>query len=355
MKLKSESIVGSKTKAVLAACFAGNNEHKNAYEHTIVSPRMYYDAKEELTKEIKDGRNVLNAIIEKVSLKTQLTEPTTVAEAKSPMVFISHSSKDKDFAEALVDMLEVLEFDSSNLFCSSIDGYGIGLSEDIFETLRSIFNGHNIFVIFIHSPHYYNSPISLNEMGAAWVLKTGFCSFLTTDMKFEMMKGVVNDKTISIKVDADDAPSRLTQLKDKLISTFCLKSIDNIKWERKRQTFLTKVLTIKYEKESVIEETQTFNLDDDEIQVLKEWIDSGGRPSIEQHYMGNRVVYYLGKGYEVNNAKDQAEWEDFFERLLSYGLIDYDGHDKSGHPNYKLKKAAYDFVNEETINKNTKY
>ena len=283
-----------------------------------------------------------------------LTKIATVADPKSPMVFISHSSNDKEFAEALVDMLEVLGFDSSSLFCSSVDGYGIGLGEDIFETLRSLFNEHSLFVIFIHSPRYYKSPISLNEMGAAWVLKTDFCSFLTTDMKFEMMKGVVNDKNISIKVDADDVSSRLTQLKDKLISTFGLKSIDSIRWERRRQVFLNKVLTIKYEKEPVEEEAKVINLDDDEFQVLEEWVESGGRPSIEQHYMGNRVVFYLGRGYEVNKAKDQVEWEDFFERLLSYGFIECVGRDKGGHPNYKLKKAAYDYVKMKN-KKKTKY
>ena len=163
---------------------------------------------------------------------------------KTPMVFISHSSKDKDFAEALVVLLEDLGMDSTNVFCSSINGYGVGLSQDIFETLRSLFNEHNLFVIFIHSPRYYKSPVSLNEMGAAWVLKTDFCSFLTSDMEFSNMSGVVNDSKISIKVNNNDAPARLTELKDKLIALFGLKNIDAIKWERKRNAFLDRVNTI---------------------------------------------------------------------------------------------------------------
>ena len=169
------------------------------------------------------------------------------AGQKPPMVFISHSSKDKDFADALVVLLEDIGFDSSNLFCSSIDGYGVGLSEDIFETLRSLFNEHDLYVIFIHSPRYYESAVSLNEMGAAWVLKTDFCSLLTNDMEFRNMSGVVNDSKISIKVDNTDAPARLTELKDKLISLFGLKAIDAIKWERKRQVFLNRVTNIKNE------------------------------------------------------------------------------------------------------------
>lgn len=170
-------------------------------------------------------------------------------KVKSPMVFISHSSKDKKFVEALVVMMEDIGFDRSNLFCSSVDGYGIGLSEDIFETLRALFREHNLFVIFIHSPRYYKSPVSLNEMGAAWVLRTDFCSFLTTDMDFNMMKGVVNGSTLSIKVNAEDIEARLTELKDKLTHLFHLSPIDSIKWERKRNAFLKAVNDIEYNKE----------------------------------------------------------------------------------------------------------
>ena len=167
--------------------------------------------------------------------------------SKTPMVFVSHSAKDKRFVEALVDLLESLGFTSENLFCSSIDGYGIPLSNDIFETLRALFSEHDLYVIFIHSPRYYSSEISLNEMGAAWVLRTDFCSILTNDMEFSGMKGVVNANSISIKVDSEEAPARLTELKDQLSKKFNLIPIDQTKWERKRKGFLDIVKTIESE------------------------------------------------------------------------------------------------------------
>lgn len=157
---------------------------------------------------------------------------------KTPMVFISHSTKDKSFVEALVDLLESLGLTKNNLFCSSVDGYGIPLGVDIFATIRGLFNEHELYVIFIHSPRYYESPVSLNEMGAAWVLKTDFCSILTKDMEFRDMTGVVNNSTLSIKVDNDDAPARLTEMKERLVNMLGLIPIDEIKWERKRTNFL---------------------------------------------------------------------------------------------------------------------
>lgn len=81
-------------------------------------------------------------------------------------------------------------------------------------------------------------------MGAAWVLKTDFCSILSCDMKFEDMDGVVNKQSLSIKVDNADAPARLNELKEKLISLMGLVPIDETKWERKRNNFLKLVKAI---------------------------------------------------------------------------------------------------------------
>lgn len=163
---------------------------------------------------------------------------------KSPMVFISHSSKDKAFVEALVELLESIGFDESNLFCSSIDGYGIGLGEDIFDTLKRLFLEHELYVLFVHSPRYYNSTVSMNEMGAAWVLRANYYSMLTKDMNYNEMSGVVNSSSIAIKVDSDDAKARLTELKDKLCAAFSFKHISGTKWERKRDKFLEIVNSI---------------------------------------------------------------------------------------------------------------
>lgn len=165
---------------------------------------------------------------------------------KSPMVFISHNSKDKEFVEPLVDLLESIKLNKDTLFCSSVVGFGIKLGDDIFDTLRELFKNHDLFMIFIHSPRYYQSPVSLNEMGAAWILRTDFCSFFTKDMDFTKLKGVINGSNIGIKVDADDAEGRLNELYVKLQKIFNLTPLDPNTWERKRNAFLKLVNAIEY-------------------------------------------------------------------------------------------------------------
>lgn len=184
-----------------------------------------------------------NLLISQVNMQSK----DNLKKGKSPMVFISHSSKDKEFAEALVDLLESIGLDKDTLFCSSVAGYGLNLSDDIFETLRNFFLNHDLFMIFIHSPRYYKSAVSLNEMGAAWALRKGFCSILTSDMEFSGLIAVVNDRTIAIKVNEKEAKYRLNELYDKLKGIFNLTSLEMTKWERKRDNFLRSVNNIKLE------------------------------------------------------------------------------------------------------------
>lgn len=175
-----------------------------------------------------------NLLMSKVNMESENNQK----KGNSPMVFISHSSKDKEFAEALVDLLESIGLNKDTLFCSSVAGYGLGLSKNIFDTLRELFKCHDLFMIFLHSPRYYKSSVSLNEMGAAWVLRSDFCSILTKDMDFGQMNGVIDGRMISIKVDAEDAASRLNELYEKLQGIFNLTPLERNQWERKRNGFL---------------------------------------------------------------------------------------------------------------------
>ena len=92
----------------------------------------------------------------------------------------------------------------------------ICLNQDIIQTLLNMFNEHDLYVKFVHSNNYYGSAVSLNEMEAAWALKTKFCSVLLPEFEFSDMKGVVNSSKISIKMDVDrrEVQNRLNHFYD---------------------------------------------------------------------------------------------------------------------------------------------
>ncbi len=230
----------TETLEILRVLFGENSRQSNDFQNCIEENKNhFFKFRENLQSELEHCIGCLKALIKADNLKHQIKTPSKneLKEGK-PLVFISHSSKDKDFVEALVSLLESLGFDNTNLFCSSIPDYWIGLSQDILDSLHKLFVNHSLFVIFVQSPRYYESPISLNEMGAAWVLKTNYCSILTKDMQKDNMKGVVGPNTIYIKVDTPDAPARMNELKNQLTEIFELSSMTESTWERKRNIFL---------------------------------------------------------------------------------------------------------------------
>lgn len=233
---------------------------------------------------------------------------------KTPLVFISHSSKDKEFVDALVNLLDDMGFTKDTLFCSSVREYGIPLSGDIFETIRGLFLEHDLYVIFIHSPRFYGSAVSLNEMGAAWVLKTDFCSFLTNDMDYLMMKGVVNDAKLSIKVDDKEAPKLLNDLYKHLATVFSLQEMDMNKWERKRDQFLSVVRNLKYEEVKDSVEENSVDMEYKKLQIAKLKAEADARLKavirgniIESRTKGNRILKIFNAGQAI--AKNvNVEW-----------------------------------------------
>lgn len=234
------------TKAVLAACFTGVSDHKNAFERTIGSHMIYYDAKEELENEIKEGRNVLSAIIQEESLKMELqSNPSSREESakKKPLVFVSHCGSQSSFVTYLVELLEKCGFNRTNLFCSSVPGFNIDLDEDIIETLRKKFVDYDLYVLYIFSSDFFDSAYCLNEMGAAWVLQVDYSIIITKGMDETKIDGVVSKtKTrISFKDTAIQLDDRMIQLREKLLAFAGLPKVDEINWNRYYNTFKQQV------------------------------------------------------------------------------------------------------------------
>ncbi len=124
------------------------------------------------------------------------------------------------------------------------------------DYLRNQFLSFDLHVFFIHSKNYYQSVISLNEMGAAWALKTECTSILLPNFGFEEMTGVVGNQNIAIKLDSNEyeVKDNLNQLYGKLIDEFGLTRKSNSIWERRRDRFIKKVNEIAVQADSSAEQ-----------------------------------------------------------------------------------------------------
>lgn len=231
------------TQDVLLTIYSETDYHVNLFKNTITAKNIGYNYQREFTTEINNGLSVLESAYE--SLKLGLTNRKTdnSGSAKPPKIFISHKTEDKPFVNELVKLIEfVIGSDPNIIFCSSIGGYDIKPGKEILNELKRQFNDYEILFLVVHSPRYYKSPVCLNEMGASWVLGTKFISFLTPDCEYPMLKGVIDGKYMSIKVnDAQDTvSSKLNSFKDYLLDVFsCDKEkFNQTRWETLRNDFI---------------------------------------------------------------------------------------------------------------------
>ena len=247
--------------------------------HIFKSERSYFERREEVIAQaqarwqsfneeqfrrnfLNNSANITNDIYHKVNerFKKEANNQNQLNGEKSPLLFISHSTEDYDscFVKELIKLLETIGLNQSNMFCSSHPSYWIK-DGDIYDALLSKFVNHNIFVLFVQSPRFFNSPISLNEMGAAWVLKTKYWSILTNDFGFDDMRGVANDSKITIKVDNDKARYRLNDLKDCILEFFGLDDVDSNTWDYSKDNFLDSVRRIPIERPFKLIEAPKFH------------------------------------------------------------------------------------------------
>jgi hypothetical protein len=167
-------------------------------------------------------------------------------------------------------------------------------------------------------------------MGAAWVLKTGFCSILTNDMEYDKMKGVVNNANISIKVNEKEAPSLLNDLYKHLSAIFSFQEMDMNKWERKRDQFLSVVRNLKYEEVKDSVEENSVDMEYKKLQIEKLKVEAEARLKavirgniVESRTKGNRILKIFNAGQAI--AKNvNVEWLNPDDEVIvqwEFGLI----------------------------------
>ncbi len=83
-----------------------------------------------------------------------------------------------------------------------------------------------------------------------------------------------------------------------------------------------------------------------DVERLQAWTSVDNPQFFQVHFEGGSCIYGLGASnqYEIKSGKEKVEWDDFFERMQSYGFIDIENYDRHNHPIYRLKKEAYDYV-----------
>lgn len=121
-------------------------------------------------------------------------------------IFISHSSKNKNYGNALVNLLTGVGVKDDEIIFTSNDAYGIPIGQNIFEWLKSRIS-EKPHVLYLLSPEYYQSVACLNEMGAAWVVENKHTMIFTPEFNLsspEFLNGAINPREIGFYIDNHD-------------------------------------------------------------------------------------------------------------------------------------------------------
>lgn len=228
---------------------------RNEYEKEIkecLFNAIKYDISEE------EWKNQLTKKIKHIQSSIESTDINKIKNLKSEKIlFISHSSKDKEYVQELVSLIEFIGLKSKEkLFCSSIPGYDIPIEENIYDYLKNQLN-KEIYVIFLLSENYYNSTACLNEMGAAWIKSAKYISILIPGFKYTQIEGAIDD--LKIGFDLLDK-NRFGSFKDSLINYFGMEEIERTRWNDKIDKSIIQFKSI-YDKNKKNNKNEKINLE----------------------------------------------------------------------------------------------
>ncbi|MGN1153104.1 MAG: hypothetical protein ACI4S3_03675 [Candidatus Gastranaerophilaceae bacterium] len=155
-------------------------------------------------------------------------------------IFISHAEKDKKIIKSFVALFSKFGLTREHVFCSSVEGYNIPIgSGDMYDYLLNEFTGNELLVLMFLSDNYYSSAACLNEMGAAWIRKDKYQTILMPGFDFVQIKGAINPRDISFRLDdVELRKSKLDELKDLIFHYLNLPCPEESEWIKERNKFI---------------------------------------------------------------------------------------------------------------------
>ncbi|MGO6677626.1 TIR domain-containing protein [Rhizobium leguminosarum] len=155
----------------------------------------------------------------------------------SKSVFVSHAVKDKKIAAEIVDLIEQgIGVPEAEIFCSSLDGYGIPTGKTFVTYMKEQMLEPKV-VILLLSPSYFESKFCLSELGAAWVKSHFIFPILVPPLGYEDVKDVLLGTQVS-KITDD---IKYNELRDYLDKEVALETKSTTKWDTKRRHFLKNI------------------------------------------------------------------------------------------------------------------
>jgi hypothetical protein len=149
----------------------------------------------------------------------------TVNSNDKAVIFLSHKSDDKEFADILEEFVSGLGVRENQLIYTTHPLHKIPFGHNTYDYLRENIN-NEIFMIFLISEKYLDSAACLSEMGAAWAMRSDYACFFIPDFNFNNPKFQacpIDTKKIGIILNGDMiCKAGIIEFKNKILSLFNL-------------------------------------------------------------------------------------------------------------------------------------
>ena len=183
--------------------------------------RRNYELICQICEQLEENKNQMDE-------KYQNTNSSNHSNLNSlPIIFLSHKSDDKKYADALRDFIIGLGVKNNELIYTSHPLHKIPLDANIYDYLRESF-GRKIFVIILWSDKYLESPACLNEMGAAWVTQSDYTNIYVPNFSFGNPKYhecAIDTRKMGAVLNGDsNCKTSMIELKNKIQSFFNLEN-----------------------------------------------------------------------------------------------------------------------------------
>lgn len=149
-------------------------------------------------------------------------------------VFISHSTNDKNYAGEIITLLRSIGISQNQIFCSSYEGYNVPLGKNFINYIKQQLDNNPITLLLI-SPNFYNSPMSMCELGAIWGMDIEHINIIMPPMTYKDLHIAFSNEQVMYINDSD----KLDSLYSLLIEEFQLSHLHPTIWSKTKELFLT--------------------------------------------------------------------------------------------------------------------
>lgn len=148
-----------------------------------------------------------------------------LVEDDLPLIFLSHKSDDKKYADALERFIIGLGVKNNQLIYTSHPLHKVPLDANIYDYLRQHIR-NRMFMIILWSDKYIESPACLNEMGAAWLAQSDYTNIYVPNFSFGNPKYhecAVDTRIMGAVLNGDNnCKASMLELKEKIQHLFQL-------------------------------------------------------------------------------------------------------------------------------------